>query len=293
MITRRKFIKSGTLSLGAFSLMGFSQLQKLSDSLPETEMMPVLFVGHGNPMNAIIENQFHKTWVDLGKTLQRPQAILSISAHWITQGETLVSVLKEPRTIHDFGGFPQELFDQQYPAPGAPEFAEAAIEMAQKSHLQPDETWGLDHGTWSVLKPMFPEADIPVFQISIDYNKPASFHYQLARELKALRKKGLLILGSGNSVHNLRMMRQGGEAFDWAIEFDNFIKTKAANRDFDAIVNYDRLGAVANMAHPTVDHLLPLMYSIGMVDQKDEMIAFNEAFDLASVSMWSFYTQKV
>ena len=273
--------------------MGFSQLQKLTDKLPDTEKMPVLFVGHGNPMNAIIENQFHNSWVDLGKSLQRPKAILSISAHWITQGETLVSILKEPETIHDFGGFPQELFEQQYHAPGAPNFAEAAKEITHRTHLEPDESWGLDHGTWSVLKPMFPEADIPVFQISIDYNKPAAFHYELAKELTALRKKGVMILGSGNSVHNLRMMRQGGQPYDWAVEFDTYIREKAKNRDFKAIVNYDKLGALAQMAHPSVDHLLPLMYSIGLVDDNDELHTFNEVFDLGSVSMWSFYTKSV
>ncbi len=273
--------------------MGFKQLQQLRDSLPATEKMPVLFIGHGNPMNAILDNRYHNRWMELGQTLPRPKAILSISAHWITPGKTYVNILKNPRTIHDFGGFPGELYQQQYPAPGAPEFAEVAIEVTRKVHLERDEKWGLDHGTWSVLLPMFPEADIPVFQLSIDYGQPASFHFELAKELKSLREKGVMIMGSGNVVHNLRMMRPGHEPYDWALEFDSFIREKTADRNFEAIVGYETLGELAGKAHPTVDHLLPLMYSIGMVDDRDRMLTFNEDFDLGSVSMWSFYTDKL
>jgi 4,5-DOPA dioxygenase extradiol len=292
LITRRKFIRTGTISVGALSVMGFSELQKITGSFPATGKMPVLFAGHGNPMNAIIQNEFHNTWVELGKTLPRPKAILSVSAHWLTHHASYVTVMHNPKTIHDFGGFPDALFDQQYPAPGAPEFAEAAIELVRNAHLKKDVDWGLDHGTWSVLLPMFPDADIPVFQLSIDYHQAPDFHFELAKELKALREKGVMIMGSGNIVHNLKMMRHDNNPYDWALDFDAFVREKFEKRDFSAIVNFLDLGSLASMAHPTIDHFLPLLYSLGVLDENEEIITFNESFDLGSVSMWSFYSTK-
>lgn len=261
--------------------------QKLLGGFENTDKMPLLFVGHGNPMNAVLDNSFSKTWKEIGQKIGTPKAILSISAHWLTRGKTMVTAMEQPRTIHDFGGFPDVLFEQQYNAPGSPDMAKATIEMVRKTHIEADENWGLDHGTWSVLLPMFPEANIPVFQISIDYNRPPQYHFELAAELKKLRKKGVLIMGSGNLVHNLQRMRMNGHPYDWAIEFDNKMKDFIDDRNFQAVVDFQQLGTLANLAHPTYDHFLPLIYSLGLIDNDDEIHYFNDSFDLGSVSMRS------
>lgn len=246
--------------------------------------MPFLFVGHGNPMNAILDTEYGREWERVGQTLPRPTAILAISAHWLTPGSTRVLAVDVPRTIHDFGGFPQELFDQQYPAQGSPEFAKKTIELIRKTEAIEDYRWGLDHGTWSVLKKMYPEADIPVYQLSIDYSQPPEYHYQLAKDLVELRNHGVLILGSGNIVHNLTTI---GRSYDWAAEFDEIMEQHLSNHNHKGVVDFLKLGELARLAHPTHDHFLPLIYLIGLQTENDEISYFNESFDFGTISMRS------
>ncbi len=260
---------------------------KIADHLNPASRMPVMFVGHGNPMNAILDNSFRRTWQDIGKKLPRPQAILSISAHWITRNITKVTAMEKPETIHDFGGFPEELYRQQYPAPGSPQLARETQRMVSRPEVELDFDWGLDHGTWSVLKPMFPLADIPVYQLSLDYSQPPQFHFDLGKELRALRNRGVLIIGSGNIVHNLAMMRWGGEPYEWAVEFDKKISGWIEDGDYRAIVEFQRLGRLAAIAHPTHDHFLPLLYVLGLREKTDSLEYFNDQVDLGSVSMRS------
>ncbi len=250
--------------------------------------MPVLFIGHGNPMNAILNNEFTRSWGELGKILPKPQAILTISAHWLTPGRTMVTAMEKPKTIHDFMGFPQELFQQQYPAPGSPQLAQETIKLVRRVHLESDHQWGLDHGTWSVLLPMFPNADIPVYQLSLDYSKDLQFHFDLGKELEKLREKGVLIIGSGNIVHNLRALSFDSPPFDWAEEFDAKIKGFIDDRNFKSVIQYHQLGRVAQLAQPTHDHFLPLLYSLALKSNKENLSYFNESFDLGSISMRSF-----
>lgn len=280
---RRTFIKNiSILSISMNSIKDFKEWigNKTSD------IMPVLFVGHGNPMNAIEENEFSRTWREMGKVLPRPKAILCVSAHWLTKG-TYVTAMTKPKTIHDFGGFPDELFAAQYPAPGSPEMATETIRQVRTVGVKEDFEWGLDHGCWSVLKPMFPQADIPAFQLSIDYSQPPSFHYELAKELKELRNKGVLIIGSGNIVHNLGMMQWNNMAYDWAIEFDNKSKELMDKGDFDSLVNYDKLGQAARLSIPTNDHYLPLLYSLALKEKNESIKYFNDKITMGSVSMRS------
>jgi len=287
-MNRSTFIKISSSFLLAPMSMKLNELKNWADKQEITDKMPVLFVGHGNPMNAILDNQFSRKWQELGKELPRPKAILSVSAHWLTRG-THVTAMKMPKTIHDFGGFPKALFDQQYPAPGSPELAKEVQKLVTATEVQEDFEWGLDHGTWSVLKPMFPEADIPVFQLSIDYYKSPQWHYDLAKQLSELRRKGVLILGSGNIVHNLRMVDfQNRTNYDWAAGFDSKIKSFLDSGNHQAIINYDQLGTEAKLAVPTNDHYLPMLYSIALQDKKDEISYFNEQMDAGSISMRSF-----
>ncbi|NDC40493.1 MAG: 4,5-DOPA dioxygenase extradiol [Chitinophagia bacterium] len=257
---------------------------------PSSPKMPVLFIGHGNPMNAIEHNSFHQSWQALGKRLPRPSAILSISAHWLTDN-TSVTAMEHPKTIHDFGGFPRQLFEQQYPAPGSPQFAKMTAEAITLSHVQNDQSWGLDHGTWSVLLPMFPLADIPVIQLSIVYNKPLDYHWQIGEQLKQLRNRGVLILGSGNIVHNLGMIdfQNTGIRYGWAEEFDARFKKWIDENDRKSMLQYQQImGALATKAHPSNDHLLPLYYILGLREKGEALTYFNEQFDLGSISMRSF-----
>ena len=253
-----------------------------------SEKMPALFVGHGNPMYAITDNIYRTAWAELGKKIIQPQAILCISAHWLTRG-TSVCMVEKPKTIHDFGGFPKELFQQQYPAPGSKELAGLVIETIKYTNINKDFEWGLDHGAWSVLKNMYPKADIPVFQMSIDYSKPAEYHYQLGKELSFLRTKGVLIIGSGNVVHNVSKARWGSksEPYDWAIEFDGFVKKNIENYNPQALIDFQKLGELAELAHPTNEHYLPLLYTIGLRDEKDKPEFFNDQIDMGSMSMMS------
>jgi 4,5-DOPA dioxygenase extradiol len=274
-----------------------ARLESLTD-WPLTERLPVLFLGHGSPMNAIEDNAYRRSWQALGSELlergPRPRLILCISAHWITRGWQLTA-MEDPRTIHDFGGFPQALFDQQYPAPGSPVMAQAiSAAVSQPGSGAPlgldDLEWGLDHGTWSVLKPMFPDASIPVIQLSMDYSRPPAEHFELGRQLRALRERGVLIVGSGNIVHNLRAIRReaaDNQAYDWAIEFDRVTGDHIAQGRLDALSGFQQAGAVAQMAHPTWDHYLPLLYAAGAVEEGEAPRFFNEGFQIASISMRS------
>ena len=266
-----------------------SALESLGNKLAATPRMPVMFIGHGNPMNAIEDNVYHRSWQALGKSLPHPQAILSVSAHWLTP-DTRVTSMSHPKTIHDFGGFPKKLFEQEYPAPGTPEMAELTRQLVTCSHVQSDESWGLDHGTWSVLLPMFPMADIPVYQLSLVYEKPPEYHYEIGKQLGKLRERGVLIIGSGNLVHNLMKVdwSGGNKVYDWAQEFDSKFTGWIRDGDHKSILNYKKiLGATAELAHPTNDHLLPLFYTLGL-QQKDEQVTFfNDQFDMGSISMRS------
>jgi 4,5-DOPA dioxygenase extradiol len=283
---RKAFIKNiSTLPL-TFAAMKLTDFDRLTDGLEQTDKMPVLFVGHGSPMNAITDNPFKKKWAELGKTLPTPKAILCISAHWLTKG-TFVTMTDKPKTIHDFGGFPEELYKQQYPVAGATDFAKATIKGIKGVTIHEDYEWGLDHGTWCVLKPMFPEASIPVFQMSLDYNQPPQYHYNLAKELAFLRRKGVLIIGSGNVVHNFIGFRSGGGHYDWAVEFDNFIKEKVEKHDDMPLVEYEKLGRLAYLAHPSNDHYLPFLYSLALREKEEGHTFFNDTIDYGTMSMRS------
>lgn len=263
-----------------------TEIDKLAGNLTPSDLMPLLFIGHGSPMNAIEDNIFSRKWVELGKQLPHLQAILSISAHWLTPG-TKVTAMEKPRTIHDFGGFPEELFRQEYPAPGSPETAESITKMFSEPLIGLDQSWGLDHGTWSVLKPMFPLADIPVIQLSIDYSKPPEYHFELARQIRQLREKGVLVMGSGNMVHNLRQLRVDEKIPDWSEQFDTQISRWIEEGDDQSIVRFQELGSLAKMAHPTYDHFLPLLYVLGMKSKSDHPEFFNTGFQMGSISMRS------
>ena len=267
--------------------IGRGELQNIGGAKGASPRMPVLFVGHGNPMNAIENNAFTRTWRAVGTQIPRPRAILSISAHWLTPGSTRVTTTDTPETIHDFWGFPQALYEERYPAPGAPDTAEETRRLIKAPEVLADSTRGLDHGTWSVLGPMFPLADIPVFQLSIDYDQPPAFHFELGRQIMALRDRGVLIIGSGNIVHNLGAMRMGEAPYDWAIEFDGLIGRWLEQGNVHAIVEFQELGNLAAMAQPTHDHYLPLLYVVGARHERDSLEFFNTAIDLSSVSMRS------
>jgi 4,5-DOPA dioxygenase extradiol len=250
------------------------------------ERMPVLFVGHGSPMNAIEDNAFGRAWAEVGQRLPRPQAILCVSAHWETAG-TQVTAMARPRTIHDFGGFPPQLYAQQYPAPGAPELAQLVQATIKDTRVDLDLRWGLDHGTWSVLLRMFPQADIPVVQLSLDRTQPPAYHYALGRALAPLRRRGVLIMGSGNIVHNLRAVCFEDEdgAYDWATEFDETLRRLITAGDHAAIIAYDRLGKSAGLSIPTNEHFLPLLYVLGAQEKGEAVRFFNDKITYCSLSM--------
>ena len=253
--------------------------------------MPVLFIGHGSPMNAIEDNEFSKGWKAMAKTLPKPKAILCISAHWETKG-TFVTAMEKPQTIHDFGGFPQALFDVEYPAEGNPELAKITSELITNTKVTLDHEWGLDHGTWTVVKHLYPNAEIPVLQLSIDYNKPAQYHFNLAQQLKLLRKKGVLIIGSGNMIHNLKMvawdkLQEAEFGYDWAFDMNTLFKEKIENRDFQSLIDYEKLGIGAKLAIPTPDHYFPLIYSVALQDNQDNIQFFNDKLVGGSLNMTS------
>jgi 4,5-DOPA dioxygenase extradiol len=283
-MNRRKFIRIGTLTT---MTAAFSSLKGL-ENLPDNSEMPVLFIGHGSPMNAIEQNEFTKNWTEMGKDVPKPKAILVVSAHWETRG-TQVTAMKNPKTIHDFGGFPQALFDVEYKAPGSPELAAEIPELIHSAGVSQDLTWGLDHGAWSVLKPMFPLADIPVIQLSLDYLKTPAQHYELGKELAALRKKGVLIIGSGNIVHNLGMMNWNAKntGFDWAIEFNQRVKDAIDQQLSAKLINYKLLSSAAQLAVPSTEHYLPLLYAIALRKPDEPILYFNDSPVMGSLTMTS------
>lgn len=271
-------------------MSGLSQFKKFSGSLQEQDsLMPVLFIGHGSPMNGIEDNEFSTKWAGIAKDITQPKAVLVVSAHWFTRG-TQVTAMDFPKTIHDFGGFPQALFDVEYPAPGNPELAAETAGLIHSTVVGLDHDWGLDHGAWTVVRHMYPLADIPVLQLSIDYTKDASYHYQLAKELYALRKKGVLILGSGNMVHNLRMMSWemiNGGGYDWALEMNDKFKELILNQDHQLLRHYENLGKAAMLAIPTPEHYLPLMYTLGLQQANEPVSLFNDKAVGGSLTMTS------
>jgi 4,5-DOPA dioxygenase extradiol len=267
-----------------------SDLHTFSQRLPASEgPMPLLFVGHGNPMNAIEDNEFSRGWRAVGERLPAPAAILCISAHWETHG-TYVTAMERPRTIHDFAGFPRELSEVHYPAPGSPALASQSKELLRKALVELDQAWGLDHGCWSVARHLYPSADVPVVQLSLDRSKPARWHYELAGDLEKLRTRGVLIIGSGNMVHNLRLMdwEQPAEGYDWARDANARFKGLIAGGDHEALVNYSALGQAAALSIPTPEHYLPMLYILGLRKQGEEAAFFNDRTVMGSIAMTSF-----
>jgi 4,5-DOPA dioxygenase extradiol len=251
------------------------------------ELMPAIFFGHGNPMNAVRTNDYTEGWRRIGVQMPKPKVILSISAHWYVPG-TGVTINTQPKTIHDFGGFPPELYRVQYPAPGDPQLARRVQQMLAPLPVALDDGWGLDHGTWSVLVHLFPKADIPVVQLSINETQPASFHYELGKKLAPLREEGILIVGSGNLVHNLHTYawgRQMPEPYDWAVEFEQEARQMMVAGDFEPLVHYEKLGPAAMLSTPTPDHYLPLLYVLGTRQEGEEITFPIEGVDGGSISM--------
>ncbi|MBV8727242.1 MAG: 4,5-DOPA dioxygenase extradiol [Candidatus Eremiobacteraeota bacterium] len=252
-----------------------------------TKMLPAIFFGHGNPMNAITNNGYTEAWRRIGLEIARPKAILAVSAHWFVPG-TGVTISTAPRTIHDFGGFPPELYQVEYPAPGAPTLARKVQKLLSPLDVTLDDSWGLDHGTWSVLRHVYPAADIPIVQLSIDETQGAAFHFEIGKKLAPLRDEGILIVGSGNVVHNLHAYAWGRhlrDPYDWAARFENLAKDKILTGDLKPLINYEVLGRDAELSVPTPDHYLPLLYVLA-AGQKNEKIHFPiEGFDGGSISM--------
>ncbi len=257
--------------------------------------MPVLFIGHGSPMNIIMDNSYTRALTMLGRELPRPKAIMVVSAHWLTTG-TAVTCAERPRTIHDFYGFPHELYTQQYPCPGAPDAARTVIETVRSVPVAADRQWGLDHASWAVLRHIYPAADIPVFEMSLDYRfnertpKPLRYHYDLAAELSSLRRQGVLIIGSGNVVHNLGIIEFETDAkpYEWAVEFDGQVRDCLLNRRHEDLIEYRTMGKAAELGVPTLDHYLPMIYAIGLQEQDDPLTFIHEGIQNASVSMRCF-----
>jgi len=287
---RKQFIK--TIATGALGMTTLSAFRNFTDGLQQQEqLMPVLFIGHGSPMNGIEDNEFSRRWTQMAKEIPTPKAVLVVSAHWFTKG-TKITAMDFPQTIHDFGGFPKELFETQYHVPGNPALAMETKELLHSAHVELDHDWGLDHGTWTVVRHMYPKADIPVLQLSIDYAKGPQYHYDLAKELYALRKKGVLIIGSGNMVHNLRMiawdkMNEPEYGYDWAKNINEKFKSLIQDGDHKPLINYITLGKEAMLAIPTPDHYLPLLYTLGLKGSKDSVSFFNDKAMAGSLTMTS------
>jgi len=249
--------------------------------------MPVLFVGHGNPLNAIEESPFAAIWRETAVTIPRPKAILSFSAHWETDG-TMVTAMESPRTIHDFYGFPEELFQIEYPAPGAPELVKRVLELLGSANVKPDESWGLDHGTWSVLRHMYPEADMPVIQLSLDRKKSPHEHVAMAKLLLPLRDEGVLAIGSGNIVHNLSLIHWNDDTpYQWAFEFNAIVTGLIIAGETDRLTDYPSLGEAARMSIPTNEHYLPLLYALALRTPEDPVSIYADQIVLGSIAMQS------
>jgi 4,5-DOPA dioxygenase extradiol len=291
---RKEFIKS-IFGLAAMTTLG--DFKSFANNLPEQdEMMPVLFIGHGSPMNGIEDNEFTRGWKTIAKKIPKPKAILCISAHWETKG-TFVTAMEKPKTIHDFGGFPQALFDVQYSAPGSKWLADETKKIITTTTVGLDKAWGLDHGTWSVVRPMYPDANIPVIQLSLDYTKDMQYHYDFAKELAGLRKKGVLIIGSGNMVHNFQFARFSGNfnehfGHDWALEANEVFKNLISENDVKSLVNYKTYSKALQLSAPTPDHYLPMIYSIALRGKNEKVSYFNDSVVGGSFSMTSLKIDK-
>lgn len=291
---RKQFIHTVAPLLAApliFKTMSIKALNQIFSPDPATEKMPVLFLGHGNPMNAIEENEFVTGFRNTAKSLPKPRAILCISAHWETAG-TFVTAMEKPPTIHDFGGFPKALFDVQYPAPGSPELARETQSLIKKTTVGLDEKWGLDHGAWTVIKHLYPHADVPVIQMSIDYRQSPQYHYELGKELKSLREKGVLIVGSGNMVHNLGMvawdrLNDASYGYDWALEARSKMNTWILENNHDSLIRFKSQGKAFDLAIPTPEHFLPLLYTLALKEEKEKVQLFNDKAIAGSLTMTS------
>ncbi len=303
-MNRKQFIQTITPLIIAIpfttSAMQLNQLHQMfpdaSESVNHEHKMPVLFLGHGSPMNAIEENEFVQTFRNIGKEIQKPKAILCVSAHWETKG-TYVTAMEHPKTIHDFGGFPQALFDVQYPAPGSPALARDTKELVKKTEIGLDEKWGLDHGAWSVIKHVYPLADVPVIQMSLDYSQPPQYHYDLAKELASLRSKGVLIIGSGNMVHNLGMiawdkLNTDNFGFDWALEAKEKMNNFIVQHDHQSLIQYTSQGRAFNLAIPSPEHYLPLLYILALQEKNENITFFNDKAVAGSLTMTSIMIDK-
>lgn len=273
-------------------MTGLSAFNRFTDDLKEQDqLMPVLFIGHGSPMNGIEDNEFSKRWAAMAKEIPTPAAVLVVSAHWFTNG-TRITAMDSPPTIHDFGGFPRELYEVQYPAPGNPALAKETSSLIHSANVELSHDWGLDHGAWTIIRHMYPKADIPVLQLSIDYTKNPQWHYDLAKELYSLRKKGVLILGSGNMVHNLRMVAWDKldapeYGYDWALHMNSKFKELIGNNDHRQLINYSALGKEAMLSIPTPEHYLPLLYTLGLKNEKEQVSFFNDKAVGGSLTMTS------
>lgn len=284
---RSEFLKAMAFAPLSTSAMKLSQLETISSNFTKTKKMPVLFIGHGHPMNAILNNDFTQTLSKLSQTIDKPNAVMVISAHWETVG-TFVSTSAWPQTIYDFGRFDDRLFKIKYEPQGHPKLANELANMVNLTKIKTDSAMGLDHGAWTVLKFIYPKADIPVFQMSIDYSKDPQFHFNLAQQITKLREKGVLVLCSGNIVHNLGMVdwhNINAKPFDWSIEFDTIVKNNINSRNFSNLINYQKLGKSAQLAIPSNDHYLPLLYSLAMADKNEPIKHIFEGYQFASISM--------
>lgn len=290
-MNRKQFLQTMAILPLAGKAMKLNELEKITNTLGNTNKMPALFIGHGSPMNAIEENEFVKGFRDSITNISKPKVILCVSAHWETKG-TYVTNTAKPQTIHDFGGFPQALFDVQYPAPGSPSTAKEIKELITKTEVGLDEKWGLDHGAWSVIKHLYPNADVPVLQLSIDYTQPAQYHYDLAKQLSSLRNKGVLIVGSGNMVHNLGKvawdkMNADNYAYDWALEASTKMKNWITTGNHKELINFKNQGKAFDLAIPTPEHYLPLLYTLALKENNESVQLFNDKAVAGSLTMTS------
>lgn len=282
---RKTFLRAAALlSFGGIAYMKI--FDQLKTNFAKSDRMPVLFVGHGSPMNAIEDNEFSRGWKDLGNTLPKPAAILCISAHWETKG-SFITAMDKPKTIHDFGGFPEALYQVNYPAPGNPKLAEEIKDQIHQTELGLDLNWGLDHGAWSVIRHLYPNADIPVLQLSLDQSKDPAYHYALAKDLSDLRNRGILILASGNMVHHLGMLnwKEPESAYDWAIEANDSLKSWILNGHHQPIINYRQQGSAMQLAVPSPEHFLPLLYTLSLQHKGENISLFNDRTIMGSISM--------
>lgn len=289
-MNRKTFLKSLVILPLTAAAMKLNDLNKITSTFDNTVKMPVLFLGHGSPMNAIEENEFVTGFRNIAKSIPKLNAILCISAHWETKG-TFVTAMQNPSTIHDFGGFPKELFEVQYPAPGSPELAKETKSLITKTEVGLDDKWGLDHGAWSVIKHLYPNADIPVIQLSLDYSQTPQYHYELAQQINSLRKKGVLIIGSGNMVHNLRMVewKRLNETFgyDWAMEANDKMKQHILSGNHQQLINFRSQGKAFDLAIPTPEHYLPLLYTLALQEKNEDVKLFNDKAVAGSLTMTS------